>query len=282
MEPAFESDVDIFIPLNHQVKGNIMQKSKLLVAVLGTLIAVPALADSSPFSANVTLTSDYLYRGISQSGHKPAIQGGFNYNNPNGFYAGVWGSSISWISDGGLATNAGLELDTFLGYSNSFATDFTYDVGYLRYNYPGTYTAAATYPFAKADTDELYASIAYKWIKLKYSYSLGKTFAVDQASGTNYLDLSVSYPIESSGITLGAHYGKQKYKGSATTLLVAAGADPSYSDYNVSVSKDLGSGYSLAFMYSKTNASTIPGAYYTVGGKDLGKGTGVVSISRSF
>ena len=253
-----------------------MQKSKLLVAVLGTLIAMPALADS-PFSANVSLTTDYLYRGISQTGHKPAIQGGFDYANPSGFYAGVWGSSISWIGDAYTATagaagatNAGTEIDTYLGFSNSFATDFTYDVGFLRYNYPGTYGANT-----KADTNEVYGKIGYKWVSFKYSYSTGDTFGTASASGTDYLDLSVSYPIESSGITLGAHYGKQKYKGpnagTGTT-------DLSYNDYNVSVAKDLGSGYTATLLYSNTNAT----AAYTVLGKDLGKGTAVLSISKSF
>src|SRR5512135_2291383 len=138
-----------------------MQKTKLLVAVLGTLIALPALADGaapSPVSANVSLTTNYLYRGISQTGAKPAVQGGFDYAHPSGFYAGVWGSSISWLSDAGVASNAALELDTYFGLRNSFATDFSYDVGYLRYNYPGKYAAGAT----KADTDEIYGLIGYK------------------------------------------------------------------------------------------------------------------------
>ena len=260
-----------------------MQKSKLLVAVLGTLIAAPALADS-PFSANVSLTTDYLFRGMSQTGGKPALQGGFDYANPNGLYAGVWASSISWIGDGGLATNAGTEIDTYFGFSNSFATDFTYDVGFLRYNYPGSYTAAATFPYAKADTNEIYGSIGYKWVTVKYSRSLGDTFAIASASGSDYIQVDASYPIESAGITLGAHYGKQKFKGAGYTNIITTGgivADPSYSDYNVSVSKDLGSGYSASLMYSKTNATTSPGAFWTVGGKNLGKGTAVLTISKS-
>jgi len=108
-------------------------------------LAVPGVAmaaDAAPAPAvvaNVALVSNYLYRGISQTGAEPAIQGGFDYAHSSGFYAGVWGSSISWIGDGGLAANAGLELDTYLGFKNSFATDFSYDVGFLRYNYPGQY-----------------------------------------------------------------------------------------------------------------------------------------------
>ena len=253
-----------------------MQKSKLLVAVLGTLIAAPALADS-PFSANVSLTTDYLFRGMSQTGGKPALQGGFDYANPNGFYAGIWGSNISWISDfsAGAVSSASVELDTYFGYSSSFATDFTYDVGFLRYNYPGNYNGAT-----KADTDEIYGSIGYKWLTAKYSRSLGATFGIPGASGSDYLDLSVSYPIESAGITVGAHYGKQKFKGTAADALRLAGTDPNYHDYNLSVSKDI-SGYEFALMYSKTNAAQ--GGFWTdPSGRNVGKGAAVLSVSRSF
>ncbi len=265
-------------------------KSKLLNSLILAALAVPGVAmaaDAAPASphtltSNVSLVSDYLYRGISQTGTKPAIQGGFDYAHASGFYAGVWGSSISWISDGGLAANAGLELDTYLGFKNSFAEDFSYDVGFLRYNYPaGSYVNPIPANFAKADTNEIYGALGWKWITAKYSYSLGDTFAVSQAKGTSYLDLSANYPIPDTGITLGAHYGKQSYKGVSASNLVAAGADPSYADYKLSVSKDF-SGFVLGLAYSKTNASTLPGAFYKVLNKDLGKGTAVLSLSRTF
>ncbi len=171
----------------------------------------------------------------------------------SGFYAGVWGSNISWISDpsataftgavaaaaGGatVASGASLELDTYFGFKNSFATDFSYDVGFLRYNYPGYYASST-----KADTNEIYGLIGWKWVTLKYSYSLGDTFGVSDASGTSYIDLSASYTLEGSGITLGAHYGEQKYKGTTADTAAAIGFDPTYSDYKLSVSKDF-SGY---------------------------------------
>ena len=133
-----------------------MMKSKLLNSLILAALAVPgvAMAEDSPFSGNVSLTTDYLYRGISQTAGKPAIQGGFDYANPNGFYAGVWGSNISWISDATIpasASGASVELDTYLGFRNSFAEDFSYDVGFLRYNYPGFYASGVT----KADTNEV-------------------------------------------------------------------------------------------------------------------------------
>lgn len=281
-----------------------MQRAKLLVAVLGTLFALPALAEdaavtkhkedvhaipasSYTLTSNVSLVSDYLYRGISQTGQKPAIQGGFDYARSGGFYAGIWGSSISWLSDGGIAANAGLELDTYLGFKSTFATDFSYDVGYLRYNYPGTYVdpapgiAGTTANVAKADTDEIYGLIGYKWITLKYSHSLGKTFTVPNAKGSSYIDLSASYAIADTGITLGAHVGKQTYKGTTADELDAAGTSATYTDYKLSASKDF-SGYILGLAYSDTNAKDGAGQFYHILNKDLGRGTAVLSLSRSF
>ena len=261
-----------------------MMKSKLLNSLILAALAVPgvAMADS-PFSGNVSLTTDYLFRGISQTAHGPAIQGGFDYANPNGLYAGVWGSSISWVSDGALATGAGTELDTYFGYSGSLPSDFSYNVGFLRYNYPGQYAPALGPTFAKADTNEIYGQIGWKWISLKYSNSLGDTFGLADASGTNYIELNASYTLEGPGIDLGAHYGKQSYKGTQADLLKTAGFDPTYSDYNLSVGKDF-SGYGVKLMYSSTNANA--GGYYSIpqadgSTADLGKSTVVLSLSHS-
>jgi len=242
-----------------------MQKSKLLVAVLGTLMAMPALAEDSPFSGNVSLTNNYVFRGLSQTGNKPALQGGFDYAHSSGFYAGVWGSNISWLSDANMASNASIELDTYLGFSNSFAEDFTYDVGFLRYNYPGTYAAGQI----SANTNEVYGSLGYKWVTLKYSRSTSDLFGVANSSGSGYLELGAEYTFDGPGVTVGAHYGKQKVKNNA-------GSD--YKDYSLSVSKDF-AGYTFGLMYTKasTNAPVIDNQ-----GNDLGKGHAVLSVSRSF
>jgi uncharacterized protein (TIGR02001 family) len=240
-----------------------MLKNKLLVAALAASFALPVLAEeSSPFSSNVSLTSNYLYRGISQTGNKPAIQGGFDYAHESGVYAGIWGSSISWLSDMGTGiANAGTELDTYLGYSGE-AADFGYDVGFLRYNYPGDYGTNLT-----ADTNELYGKVSYKWVSVKYSRSTGNLFGIADSSGSAYLDLGVSYDLEDAGISLGAHYGKQT---------VANNSAADYIDYNVSVSKDLG-GYGISATYSKTDLDK----YVDPQGNDLGKGVLVFAVSHS-
>lgn len=272
-----------------------MKKTILSVTMLGMLFALPALAEEaappSPhtFTGNIGLFSDYIFRGISQTNSKPAIQGGFDYAHSSGFYAGVWGSSISWLTDAGaglqVATSSQLELDTYFGFKNSFADDFTYDIGFLRYNYPATYpspmnAAIGATAWVKADTDEIYGALGYKWFTLKYSHSLGDTFALPNASGTSYVDLSASYPIPDTGVTLGAHYGRQSYRGATADALRAANLDPTYSDYKISIAKDI-NGFVLGLAYSSTNTKDF-GYYSTVLNRNLGRGTAVLSLSRSF
>ncbi|HEY0664644.1 MAG TPA: TorF family putative porin [Gallionella sp.] len=251
-----------------------MLKNKLLAAALASLFASPVLAEGFTPSANVSLVSNYLYRGISQTGEGPAIQGGFDVAHASGVYAGVWASSISWLGDAGVP-NAGAELDTYLGYKGT-AGDVGYDIGYLRYNYPGEYAPGAV----TADTDEVYGAVSYSVVSVKLSYSLGDTFGVADAKGTTYAEVNISYPVADSGVTLGAHYGMQAYKGATADALKAGGADPTYADYKLSVTKDF-SGYVLGLAYSSTNAEKGAGEFYHVLGKDLGKGTAVLSLSRA-
>lgn len=236
-----------------------MLKKNLLVAALVASFAAPAMAES-PFSANVSMTTNYIYRGISQTANKPALQGGFDYAHESGLYAGIWGSSISWLGDSGTAASAGTEFDTYLGYSGE-AGDIGYDVGLLAYNYPGDYGTNLS-----ANTTELYGSVSYKFVTAKYSRSTGNLFGVANSSGSGYLDLSASY--EMNGVSLGAHYGKQT---------VANSPASDYTDFNVSASKEIG-GYGFSVMYSKAN---VTGGLVDAQGNDLVKGTLVFAISKS-
>ena len=67
--------------------------------------AAPAAAPAAPepdftFTGNVGLFSQYVFRGISQTNEKPAVQGGFDVSHKSGFYVGTWNSNVSWICDG--------------------------------------------------------------------------------------------------------------------------------------------------------------------------------------
>jgi uncharacterized protein (TIGR02001 family) len=111
---------------------------KLLSAAALTAAATAALtgaaAAEGSFSGNVALTTDYVFRGISQTQGDPALQGGFDYSHGS-FYAGTWGSSIDFGSAGGLATDTHLELDLYAGFKPTLGP-VTLDLGVIGYFYP--------------------------------------------------------------------------------------------------------------------------------------------------
>ena len=81
-------------------------------------------------SGNVTLATDYILRGLSQTDHQPALQGGFDWEHPFGFYLGVWGSNVHFQD-----LPASLELDGYGGYTYHFTEKKSVSLGALYYSY---------------------------------------------------------------------------------------------------------------------------------------------------
>lgn len=260
-------------------------KRKLLNVLMLAALAAPgaALAADAPasphtFTANVGFTTDYVFRGISQTSGKPALQGGVDYAHASGLYAGLWASNINWITAFGAVGTANIELDSYFGFRNTLENEFSYDVGFIRYNYPGSYNPAAG--TVQADTDEVYMAIGYKWVGAKYSYGLGQFLTVPGAAGTDYFEVNANVPLGDSGFTFGVHAGRQAYKGTTADALALAGLNPTYSDYKLSVSRDF-SGFVVTLAYTDTDAPR-GGFYTTLAGKDLARSTAILSVSRSF
>src|SRR5256885_9726185 len=125
-------------------------------------------------SSDLTLISDYRFRGISQTYQKPAFQGGFDYAHASGLYAGNWNSNVS---QGAGFPGGNIEMDFYGGYKRAFG-DLGLDVGFIYYYYPGT-KAGATTPFSpvnnktgevhsgKVDNKEIYIGGGAKWPSLK-------------------------------------------------------------------------------------------------------------------
>lgn len=99
----------------------------------GLLIASPAIAqEGSTISGNVALTSDYVFRGISQTGESPAIQGGADYTIGS-VYAGTWASNVDF---GELGAGSGIEFDLYGGLRPQVGP-VALDFGVIGYFYPG-------------------------------------------------------------------------------------------------------------------------------------------------
>lgn len=256
--------------------------SLLLMATLGAPLVAQA-AETSPhsFTGNVSLTSDYIFRGISQTGGDAALQGGADYAHSSGFYLGVWGSNVGWIEDYQGYNSGNIEIDLYGGYRNSIGdTGISYDVGVIGYFYPGDRPAGLT----KADTAEMYVGLGWKWFTVKYSYAVsdevfgfGKPTGAFDADGSSYLDVSASLPIGETGLTLGAHWGTFNFEN--------YGAQD-YDDWKISATYDMGkltdklSGVTLGVAYSDTNADST--TWTDANGQDLGEGTGMIWVTKAF
>lgn len=258
-----------------------MNKKLITLAVAGALasplMASAADAPASPhtFTGNMTLASEYLYRGIAQTAGDPALQGGFDYAHASGFYAGVWGSNISWLENASVS-GASLEIDVYGGYKGAITDDLGFDVGVLTYNYPGSLAPAATNP----DTTELYGALTWKFLTLKYSQSTGNLFGTANSKGSSYLELNAAYDL-GEGWGINGHVGHQKVKNNSFA---------SYTDWKLGVSKDVGFGV-VGLAYSTTNAqdSCSAGEFYCVATRptgpaeySAGKGVAVLSFSKTF
>jgi uncharacterized protein (TIGR02001 family) len=259
-----------------------MRKSLVALTLAGTL-AVPAAASAqaqSPhtLTGNFGFFSQYIFRGLTQTDTKPALQGGFDYAHSSGLYLGTWGSNISWLTDFGTYTSSSLEWDFYGGYKNTLG-DFGYDVGLLQYYYPGTVAPGKN----RADTTELYGAFSWKWLSAKLSYSVGdKTFAVADSQGTYYLDLSATYPITEK-FNLLAHYGIQKFKGNDPALSGGNDSNASYKDWKLGVSYALPANFTVGATYTDTTMDDTHRAFYTTpAGREVGKGTATLYIQKTF
>ncbi|MCA1326905.1 TorF family putative porin [Herbaspirillum sp. alder98] len=240
----------------------------LLLAIAMAAPAAHAEEAASAFhpSANIGVASQYVFRGLTQTNGRPALQGGFDLSHDSGLYGGTWMSNVSWISDTNPAASASLEADFYAGWKPALNDWLNADMGVLRYAYPGSYPVGMTHP----DTTELYLGLDAKWITFKYSYSLGNTFGAADTRGTSYADLGLSHELL-GGITGVAHIGRQRYTGASASAL-------SYTDWKLGLTRDF-SGYLLGLFYTDSNASD---AGYTLKGKNIGRSQLVLSMTKSF
>lgn len=128
------------------------------------------------FTSNVSLVSDYRFRGISQTMRRPAIQGSFDYSHESGVYLGTWASNADGTTR--FYNNTSMEWDFYGGYKGKLFPcafpDFTYNIGLIYYYYPGGKTNAEE--SVCYNTGEFYIELAYKWLNIKYWQTLTDYF----------------------------------------------------------------------------------------------------------
>jgi uncharacterized protein (TIGR02001 family) len=302
--PCNKEFISIFM-INKELYMKTIQKTAIALAASGLFAtaafaqtapaAAPEAPEVSPITANVTITNDYRYRGISQTNYQPAIQGGFDYTHESGLYIGNWNSTINWVAN---TTNNGVrapvEMDFYGGFKKELiAEGFLSDFGVLQYYYPqsGSYPS---YTMLNPNTTELYIAQNFTFGPVtgfvKVNYSLTNIFGIPNSGGSFYPDLTANYDTGFWGISLNGHVGYQYVAGQpATSSGWGGGYTPnniSYTDWKLGATKDFGGGLSLAASYVSTNANPNWWSTYTgtggVANGSAGRGGAVVSLTKTF
>jgi len=221
-------------------------QTKLAVAFLAAAssIAAQAAEAAAPAfttSGNLAFTSDYVFRGISQTGGHTALQGGFDAAHTSGLSAGVWASNVNW-------TNTTLEVDLYANYGFSLSKDFSASVGYLAYVYEGN---------SSINTGEINASVSAYGLTAKLSHAVTDYFGI-AGSGTQYYELNYAYEVAAiKGLSLALHYGVTDGKNFADNDEdYAIGLSYPVAGFTGTVSYSNGSG-SFAGAYDSITAVTL-------------------------
>ncbi|HVJ61363.1 MAG TPA: TorF family putative porin [Tahibacter sp.] len=246
--------------------------SPFFCALAAALAGTAAHADDAPASTvtgTLALTSDYLFRGISQTDQDPALQGGVEYAHASGLYAGAWGSNVSWLSDlssAGTPISNSVELDAYAGWRGNVTDALKLDAGIYSYYYPGNYPHGFTRPY----TTEAFVGVAVSVFSLKYWHSVTNLFGFSDSKNSGYLDAAVNVEFAPTW-TLNAHAGRQRIKNNSLAA---------YTDWKLGVTKAFDGGWSLAVAYQDTNADRA--AYTNPHGAYLGRSTGVATVTKAF
>jgi uncharacterized protein (TIGR02001 family) len=193
-------------------------------------------------SANVALSSEYVWRGVTQTNNDPAISGGFDIGHESGFYAGTWASNID-------NEEGSIEVDYYAGFAGEFGdSGVSYDVGGLYYDFPG---------ITEFDYFEVYTFIGYSFLSAGVSYSLDLFDADWEGAEDNvYYQLDAGYDVGSISLAAGiGHFDFDSdavddytnwYIG-ASTELAGLGLDLTYHDTDVDDLED-----TIVFTISKS------------------------------
>lgn len=182
-----------------------MKLKPIAAALALALVTAPAVAE---LNANIGVTSNYIWRGVTQSADESAVSGGVDFSHKDGFYVGTWVSNTT--------TNQ-YEHDIYGGYVFK-AGPVDMDAGFIQY----------LYPVGNADSDfsEIYVNATYK----QFGGGVALTVSKDGTSDDNdiYLYGSFDYEIK-KGLNLNLLVGDYNFD-------AAGSAD--YTHFHAGLSKD--------------------------------------------
>jgi uncharacterized protein (TIGR02001 family) len=220
-------------------------------------------ASAWSFPASISVVSDYIFRGQTQTWGQPALQLGVEADHQSGFYAGFWGSNVTsdWLP------GASLEADISAGFRKKFASGLEADVGGTYIYYPGANFSQipnAHFPSTKLNSFELYINIRQEFWTVKAGYmptqyfgwnanntSVGSSFAGNPQAGVTgdtrgayYYSANINHDWQS--LNVGAEIGRQ---------IIPNTVDLDWTWYKFSVGKNLSNDWSVGAFYTGTFSS---------------------------
>lgn len=217
------------------------------------LTALPAFADGdeaakSAWSGSVSLTSDYRFRGISQTDRNPAVQGGLEYNGSQGLFAGVWASNVDFGGSG----VASWELDIYAGYTHAISDKTEATIKAVYYVYP-----EADAPGQDLDYFELIGSVSHDMghaaLSLELAYTpdyFGGTGEATSVMGGIDVPIMPSVYLFDGGLAASGHVGYQMFDDNVAVAL------KDYVFYDVGISATAGA-FTLDVRYVGTDVDEV-------------------------
>lgn len=215
-------------------------------------------ASQAGVTGTVTAVSDYDFRGYTQTGGDPALQGSIDFAADNGFYAGAWASSSLNFGDTPPASNADVEVDIYAGFNFGGGDDKPgYSLNAVWYTYP----SASDFNFPEISAGMTYKSFG---AKLWYTWDFANS-----SQNAWYLEGNMSFPLpQDFGFVVHAGYSGGDYWKSF---------DGEYLDYALGVTKSFGH-FDTSLKYIDTG-----GAVYDHGSDVFtGKGKLLLTVATTF
>ena len=184
---------------------NTVLKKVAIAATISCALSSTAFAGAS---ANIGVMSDYVWRGWTQNNNKPSVMGGLDYEASNGLYVGTWAAQQA--NDG-----KDYELDLYGGYSKELSSGLGFDIGAIKYAYPGDHI----------DFTEIYLNGSYKFVEI----GVAKTIAADNSDSKGDLYSHITLSKDFDPVSVSATYGNTNFHASGAKSVNHAQLAATYS-----------------------------------------------------
>ena len=222
---------------------------KPMYTLLAAACVVASGAAQAELGANLGVSSNYYFRGVSQTDDAAAISGSVDYGNESGFYLGTWMSNVDF---GGKED---MEVDLYAGFAGDLGSGLGYDIGALYYWYPG---AGGDDQGGELDYTEVIGSLSFGPITATLGYTVDSEYGDDDSpfiEGDIYYGLSADLPVDIEGFGLSVFVGYYDFDADGSTN-VTGDDDLSYTHWGASFAKDAGDFGTFSVNYEQADDVT--------------------------